>query len=89
MNLLLVKLSKIRNCKDLILYFTYISPEGSTIYKSSSEKNGINILRSNFEQIMSYYPGALCLLAGDLNARTKDFLDYIPDDYLRYVFGNN
>lgn len=34
------------------------------------------------------YPNASCLLAGDLNARTKDFLDYIPDDNLRYIFGD-
>ena len=85
---LLFKLSTISNENDLIMYFTYVSPEGSSIYHSSNEKNGINIMRSNLEQIIMDYPNASCLLAGDLNARTKDFLDYIPDDNLRYIFGD-
>ena len=35
------------------------------------------------------YENADLVLAGDLNARTKDFLDYIIDDDVDYIFGEN
>lgn len=46
---LLYKLSNISDMKDLIMYFTYVSPENSNIYNSFNEKNGINIIQANFE----------------------------------------
>ena len=72
---------------DIIMYFTYISPEGSTKYNNLDEKNGINILQNNFDSIMIDYPDARFILAGDMNARTKDFLDFIPADDVNLIFG--
>lgn len=85
---LLFKLSTSSDISDVVMYFTYISPEGSYVYNGLNDRNGINILQNNFDQIMTTYPNALCLLSGDLNARTKDYLDYIPDDNLQFVFGD-
>ena len=34
------------------------------------------------------YNDCLFYLAGDFNARTKNLLDYIPDDNLHYIFGD-
>ena len=45
---LLCKLSQIGDMKD----FTYVSPEGSCIYDGLDEKNGINIIRNNIDNIM-------------------------------------
>ena len=33
------------------------------------------------------YPNAEIIIAGDLNSRTKDFPDFIPDDDLNFIFG--
>ena len=38
--------------------------------------------------IKSVYPDAEIILAGDLNARTKDFLDYISHDDIDFIFGD-
>ena len=38
--------------------------------------------------VKSVYPEAEIFLAGDLNAKTKEFLDYIPNDDLDLVFGD-
>ena len=40
----------------------------------------------NLETITYDYPQALLYIAGDLNSRCKDFLDYIPFDDLFYIF---
>ena len=75
---------------DLILYFTYVSPEGSSIYSNvdDTEQNGILLLQDNIDHVKLNYSNAMLLLAGDLNARIKDLLDYIPDDNLIHVFGD-
>ena len=74
---LLLRLSLLYDAIDLILFFVYISPEGSTIYESGSEPNGILIMEECFDQLKYMYPTADIVIAGDLNARTKDFADYI------------
>ena len=33
------------------------------------------------------YPSAHVVIAGDLNARTKDLIDYIRNDDIFYVYG--
>ena len=72
---------------EVILYFVYVSPEGSPIYENIEGKDGIKIIQNNFIQIKHDYPNAYYFLSGDFNTRTKYFLDYIPSDNLNYVFG--
>ena len=84
---ILFKGSNFDNMRDIILYFAYVSPEGSPIYANNYEKDGIKLIDDNFTDIISDYPDAYYILGGDLNARTKDFIDYIPSDDLDYIFG--
>lgn len=72
---------------DIVLVFTYIAPERSPIYTNDND-DGINLLNEKLLDIKTLYPNAEIILAGDLNARTKDFLDYIPQDDLDFVFGD-
>ncbi|KAH3740127.1 hypothetical protein DPMN_046822 [Dreissena polymorpha] len=56
--------------------------EGSCYFNDQDEKNGISQMFDNLETITNNYPQALLYIAGDLNSRCKDFLDYIPFDDL-------
>ena len=85
---LLCNFSHIGHCNDVVMYFTYVSPEHSPIYKHVLEQNGIITMQSNIDEILSVYPQCSIIIAGDLNARTKDFLDYIPNDNITYIFGD-
>ena len=69
-----------------MLIFTYIAPERSPIYTPEND-DGISLLNEKLLEIKSVYPNADIIIAGDLNARTKDFLDFIPYDDLDFVFG--
>ncbi len=69
------------------MYFTYVSPEGSTTYTDIHERNGILLLENNLNEVQNAYPDCYYFLAGDMNARTKTFLDYIPCDNLDHIFG--
>ena len=81
------KSSRFLNMQNTIMYFAYVSPQGSTIYKTLNENNGIVLLESNISDLKFDYPDSYFFLAGDLNARTKDFIDYIPKDDVQYIFG--
>ena len=72
---------------DIVMYFAYVSPEGSHIYAKLEERDGVKLLHGNFTDTMNDYSNAYYFLAGDLNARAKDFFDYIPSDNLDYIFG--
>ena len=72
---------------DIVFIFTYVTPTRSPIYSHEND-NGIVILNEKLANIKSVYPDAEIILAGDLNARTKDFLDYIPHDDIDFMFGN-
>lgn len=72
---------------DIVLIFTYVAPERSPIY-TNDNNDGINLLNEKLVDIKVLYPNADIIIAGDLNARTKDFLDYIPHDDLDFVFGD-
>ena len=85
---LLFKFSELCNYKDVVMYFTYVSPEGSPIYHERDEQNGICILQENIDEIQLSHPDCNILICGDLNARTKYFLDLIPSDNLDYIFGD-
>ena len=71
---------------DIVLIFTYIAPERSPIYTPEND-DGIILLNEKLLEIRSVYPKADIVIAGDLNSRTKDFLDFIPYDDPDFVFG--
>ena len=72
--------------KDLILLFTYVSPEPSIIYETGNG-NRIDILDNKITAILkSDFPDVAFLLAGDVKARTKNLDDYIPSDDVDYIF---
>ena len=73
---------------DIILYFAYVAREGSP-HCVNGDDDGIELLADRYNSIVTDYPNAALFLAGDFNARIKDFLDYIPSDDLEYVFGND
>ncbi len=83
---LYIKSSMYSSLKDIILYIAYVSPEGSPIYGRMNENNGITIIDSNISSLRVLYADACIYLAGDLNARTKKLLDYIPDDNVDNIF---
>ena len=84
---LLLKTSLYENMNnDILFYITYISPEASTIYNNLHESNGILNLELNIETLREKYPNCYLYLAGDFNARTSDFLDFIPSDSLNYLY---
>ena len=65
--------------KKIVFVFTYISPEYSPIYRNKDE-TGIDLLWSKLEEICTVYPDASLFLAGNMNARTKNFNDFIPQN---------
>ena len=73
--------------KQVIMIFVYISPEGSFIYNDEND-NGIERLFQILTILRNECNDYLFYLAGDFNARTKNLLDYIPDDSLHYIFGD-
>ena len=86
--ILLLDGSFFRNVNDIVLIFAYVSPDKSPIYTDEND-NGIEILSTNIEQIVTEYRDAELFLAGDLNSQIKDFADYVIDDDIDYVFGEN
>ena len=81
--------SSLYDVNDLIFHFLCVSPEGSTIYDNVSEPNGILQMQDKFHELKYMYPSAYVVIAGDLNARTKNLIDYIRNDVIFYVFGGD
>ena len=81
-----IKNSSISDVPDIIVYITYVSPEGSSIYESREYTCGIDYIDSNIFHIKELFPQCLLYIAGDFNARTKTMLDYIPADNLDLIF---
>ena len=77
---LLFKGSIFQSMQDIILYFVYVSPQGSRIYDNLAENNGILLIENNLNEIKVDYPVYCFFLAGDFNAGTRDFKDFIPRD---------
>jgi len=86
---LYVKASVFHLMNDIILYIAYVSPEGSSIYNDSSEKNGIVLLEENISYLKSAFPECYLYLAGDMNSRTKDFSDFIHDDSVEHMYNTS
>ena len=86
--LLYFKTSVFRTQNIIMCFTMYISPEGSVIYNDSDKKDGVKILENYLISVKAEYPNCHLLIAGDLNARCKTFLDFIPDNNLEQVFGD-
>ena len=71
---------------DVIFVTAYVSPAGSKIYDCMDKNNGIKLLSDKIEYLSNHYPDYYIFLAGDLNARTKNFLDFIPNDNLFCIY---
>lgn len=59
--------------------------KNSPIY--TDEDNGIVLLNEKISEIISQYPTAELLVAGELNARIASFQGFIPFDVLDFIFG--
>ena len=64
--------------ENYIRLFIYVPPDGLNWY--SDETNGIEILRNTQMDIKIMYSNHKLLIAGDMNARIGNELDYIIDD---------
>ena len=64
--------------ENYIFLFIYVPPDGLNWY--SDETNGIEILRNTQMDIKIMYSNHKLLIAGDMNARIGNELDYIIDD---------
>lgn len=74
---------------DIVLCFTYFSPEGTPIYElPSSHINGVELFEDKIlSNIVTSYPHASLFLAGDLNCRTSNLQDFIAKDNLDFILG--
>ena len=80
--------SPAKHQRDIIIIYTYVAPENSSIY-TSDESNGIEILQRTVDDVISQYPNTNIMLAGDFNARTSNHLDYITNDDISFIFNDN
>ena len=85
---LLIDGSKYIGLNDIILIFAYVSPEYPPVYEGHNP-NGIELLSDKLLDITNSFPDAEIFVPGALNARVKDFLDFIPEGTLDYIFGND
>ena len=69
--------------ENYICLFIYVPPDGSSRY--SDETNGIEILGNTLIDIKIMYSNHKLLIAGDMNARVGNDLDYIIDDNVKYL----
>jgi hypothetical protein len=53
---LLLKGSLFRVMKDITVYITYISPEGSTIYRNNTENTGFALLDDHLLNLKHDFP---------------------------------
>ena len=72
--------------KDIVMYFAYVSPEGSPIYAKLEERDGVKLVHGHFTDIMNDYSNDYYFVGVDLNVRPKDSFDYIPSEILDYIF---
>ena len=57
----------------------YLPPINSPFFKGS-QTNGMEILDVELSELKVMFPHHCILMSGDLNARTKDWQDFIQDD---------
>ena len=80
-----LKLNTFYRQTDLIMIFTYIPPENSSVY--TQEDNGIVLLNESINEIFLRYPSADLFVSGDLNLCIGDLQDFMSFDHLQFVFG--
>ena len=73
---------------NIILFYVYVAPENSVMY-DGQPLNGIEILSEQLRCILSDLQGISFIVAGDLNSRVGDMLDFIPDDNIDHVFNSD
>ena len=73
--------------ENYICLFIYVPPDGSNWY--SDETNGIEILRNTLIDIKIMYSNHKLLIAGDMNVRIGNELDYIIDENVKYLHWYN
>ena len=71
------------------MYFSYVSPEGSSLYNDYVGYNGIDLIEDNLLDIVSKHPDSYLLLAGDFNARCGDLQDISIDDDLEFIINED
>ena len=71
---------------DIVLCFPFVPSEGSTVYNQTGGTNGIDLFEDNLLQIVTKYPDASLLLAGDFNAGCGNLQDILHDDNVDYIF---
>ena len=74
---------------DIIMYFSYVSPEGSSLYNDSIGYNGIDLIEDNLLEIVSKYPDSNLVLAGDFNARCGDLQDISSNDVIDFILNDD
>ena len=74
---------------NIIVCFTYISPEGSPIYNDIIGRHGIDTFESKLFEIVSKYPNAGFVLAGDFNSRCGEVQNVTIDDNVDFIFDEN
>ncbi|ESO86614.1 hypothetical protein LOTGIDRAFT_166878 [Lottia gigantea] len=70
--------------KNVILVFTYVSPEGSNYYLGNLIST-LDILENIRSVAQADYPDANLILAGDFNARTGTIPDYAVSDSVNHL----
>ena len=78
-----IKLSTSIDKKDIFLAFCYLPPENSVFYDCYNIDTCIFQLLE--ESISKYKNIGSVYVTGDLNARTGTRIDFINDDYLKYI----
>ncbi len=74
--------------RDIILCFTYISPEGSAIYNGCEEKKCCEAVRNIFNCCTCSIARLSTVYCWRFYCKFKEMLDYIPDDSLDIIFGD-
>ena len=69
--------------KPVLLVCAYIAPEGSVLYETLDESDGIMRLENIMVDIVSKYGDLRVILMGDLNARIGKMCDFIENDNFR------
>jgi hypothetical protein len=70
--------------KDILFAFAYIPPEGSTVYNTIDDSNGICSLEVFLSQTADMHD-AYIVCVGDLNSRLGTRQDFICDDSCAYI----
>ena len=78
-----LKLDKLlcNSFKDILFSFTYIPPYYSNAYKNENVK-GIGMIENYLLNTEIDLSEVILSIVGDLNCRTADKLDFIPDDHV-------